>query len=488
MDVSIYINELLKSHKQVGITNLGTFFKKKSPGRYDAETHEFLPPSYILDFTTEVLEEYTLLNYISKQRGISTGSSQYFINQFVESIEQNLAEQQEAEIENIGKLVQKNNVIEFEPAQAINFGFDFYGLPPVKDVQPKTTETELTSIEQKEPPFEINKPIEKALDINTIETVVPDELEIYNEINPLNPQPAEHIQEENLPAKTNEEEVHEEISEVITTSKEQTPEETIPNEDDEVFEEISEINEPSLKNIEVLVAAPLIEDSESASSSEIDNINSEISEKPEYFKSAPEIIEPHTSNNGNHNIQPECEEYKPKTSLFIKILIGILIVLAAGAIAYFIQPEFFNNLIQKNIKAEAPIQVQSQATQKNLKTETDSLALADSIVQNAKKAGLQVDSARDSLTATVQKLPLNTTTFEVIGASVLNQKEADDFIATMKTKGIPAKVVEKKPGNRIKISIASFNTDEAARKERLNLEKQLNIKGLYIYTNKPIKK
>lgn len=460
MDVSIYLNELLKSHKQVGINNLGTFFKKKSPGRYDAETHSFLPPSYTLDFTAEVLEEYTLLNYISKQRNISTGSSQYFINQFAENIKEELTNKQEADIEGVGKLIQKNNTIEFEPAQAINFGFDFYGLPPVKDIQSDITVT---------PP--------EADDINVIETVIPDEIEFVNEIDEADTS----LTEQKPAALTNEpidNEVYEEISEVNIPSHQ---EETLPTEDDEVFEEISEINEPYLKNADTPVIAPLIEDSESISSNEIGNINSEIPE----FKAKPEIIESKIQAKIEENIQPEFEEYKRKIPTFIKILIGILIALAISAVAYFLQPEFFNNLIQKDFKAEEPVQVPNQEIQKDIKTESDSLSYADSIILNAKKADLQVDSARDTLKATIQKQALNTTTFEIIGASVINQKEADNFIATMKTKGIPAKIVEKKPGNRIKISIASFNTDEAARKERTNLEKELNIKGLYIYPIKP---
>ncbi|WP_448635674.1 HU domain-containing protein [Pedobacter panaciterrae] len=67
MDILSYLTELIKTRKEVGISGLGTFYKKKSPGRYDVETHSFLPPSYTLAFAEENRESQSLIAYISKK-------------------------------------------------------------------------------------------------------------------------------------------------------------------------------------------------------------------------------------------------------------------------------------------------------------------------------------------------------------------------------------------------------------------------------------
>jgi len=77
MDILLYLTELLQTRKNVGVAGLGTFYKKKSPGKYDAEKHAFLPPSFTLAFTTEVKESEELSSYISGKRNISTESANY---------------------------------------------------------------------------------------------------------------------------------------------------------------------------------------------------------------------------------------------------------------------------------------------------------------------------------------------------------------------------------------------------------------------------
>lgn len=77
MDILSYLLELLQQRKDVGVTDLGTFYKKKSPGRYDKETQSFLPPSYALVFTSELKENEALADFIASKRNISTDSEHY---------------------------------------------------------------------------------------------------------------------------------------------------------------------------------------------------------------------------------------------------------------------------------------------------------------------------------------------------------------------------------------------------------------------------
>ncbi len=161
MDILQYLIELLKTRKQIGIEGLGTFYKKKTPGRYDAETHSFLPPSYALEFSSDVLEHTNLSQYIQTKRGISEDSAKYFISQFVGEVHKGLQNGQYS-LENLGTLQQTGNQIAFTANQDINIGFDFFALPTVtanvQHVEPTPTqpEVELTNeaTEIREPAIE----------------------------------------------------------------------------------------------------------------------------------------------------------------------------------------------------------------------------------------------------------------------------------------------------------------------------------------------
>jgi len=134
MDIISYLLELLQQRKEVGITDLGTFYKKKSPGRYDKETQSFLPPSYVLQFTSELKEEDALPNFISTKRNISTESANYYIAQFTEEIKQKLEVEHEAELANFGRLFFTEHAgLSFEPIENISYGSEFYGLPSLQE-------------------------------------------------------------------------------------------------------------------------------------------------------------------------------------------------------------------------------------------------------------------------------------------------------------------------------------------------------------------
>ena len=125
MDILSCLTELIKTRKEVGISGLGTFYKKKSPGRYDVETHSFLPPSYTLAFMEEVREQQSLITYISKKRSISTEAATYYIDQFAEGTLKQLAETQRADFGEMGILTGTPGSLTFNPKNELSFGFDF---------------------------------------------------------------------------------------------------------------------------------------------------------------------------------------------------------------------------------------------------------------------------------------------------------------------------------------------------------------------------
>ena len=79
MDILSYLDELIKTRKAVGIPGLGSFYKKKSPGRYDAASHSFVPPTYVLEFTTDVKEEKLLRDFVSKNAHVDPDAAVYHI-------------------------------------------------------------------------------------------------------------------------------------------------------------------------------------------------------------------------------------------------------------------------------------------------------------------------------------------------------------------------------------------------------------------------
>ncbi|RZL46026.1 MAG: hypothetical protein EOO93_26445, partial [Pedobacter sp.] len=142
MDILLYLTELLQTRKTVGIVGLGTLYKKKSPGKYDAQQHSFVPPSYSLAFTSEIKEDEELASYISEKRNITTDAANYFIGEFAERIQAELADNNEANLAPLGKLQSINGEITLVADEAQNVGFEFYGLPVVAETTEDTLKSE----------------------------------------------------------------------------------------------------------------------------------------------------------------------------------------------------------------------------------------------------------------------------------------------------------------------------------------------------------
>ncbi|CAH0312205.1 MULTISPECIES: SPOR domain-containing protein [unclassified Pedobacter] len=148
MDILSYLLELLQQRKEVGITGLGTFYKKKYPGRYDKEKQTFLPPGYTLQFSAEVTEENALANFISAKTSISDDDARNHIAQFVEEVNQKLELDHEAELQNTGRLFFTEQGLGFEPVKNMNYGSEFYGLPSLAETVIEEIKTDLPQQEE----------------------------------------------------------------------------------------------------------------------------------------------------------------------------------------------------------------------------------------------------------------------------------------------------------------------------------------------------
>lgn len=506
MDILQYLIALLKTRKQIGVEGLGTFYKKKTPGRYDAESHSFLPPSYALEFTTEQLENTALSEYIQNKRGISADSAQYFINQFVTEVQQSLTNGT-YELANLGTLQKVDDQLAFTPSQDINTGFDFFALPPVTATIPQASieETEALSkpdtvaehsqIEQVQVP-EFEQEINK---LGFTETAATTEEESANTEEDLTEEePVEHTNEQK--------QATEEVENLGSDNQEAAPISVTEQEPPapETFEEVTSVDtnneveheeDQDTWNFEKdnVISEEDLNTEEIFTEKEADTqITFTEEEKPKDFKLNSttqewsfDTIDSKTKQEENVLIEDfdreEIEEQAPveqtKMPFYQKLLLGLLIVAIALVILYFVRPTVFESFKKDNTNPNDKIAVPIERS--NLKTQKDSLSFADSIMKNADKVGLEVEKAKDTLKVTASKTEVPTTyTYDVIIASFATDAKAQAYISRMKSKGFDAKI-STMHGKRKNISIATYNHIDSAQKYVAKFRKQFNNKDIY---------
>ena len=468
MDILSYLTTLIKTHKEVGIPGLGTIYKMKSPGRYDVDTHSFLPPSYSLNFTSDLREQKLLTDLISKKKNISADAATYFVEQFSQNILDELSGHQESDFGELGTFSTASGSLAFIPKQDSNFGFDFYGLPTLNaELKSESAEALKEETLQTEQSIEEELPVEEEQFVQEeLPHVTAEQLELENnnadlgdgtieEIpEPLNEQPAEEI-------------LHLDSTEVPATDQQDNSDEQ------EVYEEIAEV--VSIPETPASPSAPIIETPEPLN---------DVYETANVFNKTPSEQPPHFS----------VDYSAPERSgmpAYMKVIIGLAAIIILAGVIYMVRPELFDSILKKNSGQPVEMAGTTEAIQNDEQIKLDSIAQADSIRRINERAILTVDSAKDStktikpiekpIEVATEKTTEATISYEIIAASLLNQKEADNFLADMKRKGIPAKIADM-PGRRVKISIGSFADEETAKKELEILKKTTKIPGIYIYT------
>jgi len=582
MDMLSYLISLVKTSKEVGIPGIGTIYKKKSPGRYDVQTHSFLPPSYTLAFSEELAESYSLTEFVARKRNISVAAATYFVEQFSEEINKQLDNHHEASLGALGTLHNHSGTLTFSSGDAAEFGFEYYGLPAIKDEVWSAADAEPA---QQEPAEQTEKPRTEQLELENsnadvtdghsdesteqstagvasteAEPAFADRVVATEPISDMHSTVVTPIHDTKVgETQISENQFNEKINGDIEADQtpndktvvdehlndqqlnyqqpaDQTSTEDVPNEEEAVYEEITELGLP--EKVALIIPLPEIETPEGVEHIE-DHAHLHVSTLHQSGNSRPTLNEtlaqaaataPVLDEPAGH-VETETppvyyhleEEAPEKTGMpwYLKVIIALLVIAIAAAATYVLKPELFENLLYKN-ETEQP-QLSNQALQKT----ADSIATADSIKQSIEAAMLADSLKKDSLPATgiaaqpgqkvtsteqaaiekkaaeqkaaeqkaIEKtiaapttvpqpetLPAGTT-FEVIGSSLSSQKEADRFLAQMKKAGIKAKAF---PGKKvIRISIATFKDDKTARAAIPALKEKLGINGLYVYTNKP---
>ncbi|MCX2583544.1 hypothetical protein [Pedobacter sp. MR22-3] len=513
MDILSYLFELLQQRKEVGIAGLGTFFKKKYPGRYDKEKQSFLPPGFTLHFTPEVKEENILEDYVAAKRNISVESAGYYISKFVEETNLRLEEEHEAILDRIGRLYFTEHAgLSFDPAENITYGSEFFGLPAlsennIEEVKPAVDKTEEEVNSEIPDKTVTSSPFANpSYQHPAIENIEPDEVK----------DDFKHTLKHTIPA--------EEVKDTPEFIKEQHA--AHPNrfghtpESEEAYKEAVQQANENTSQLETPVATNAVVPDETAIS-ETDILQpvphsgrfslradadtpktylhlDENTAEPEPVIDAPSFIKAqhaeHPNRFGHDPILSE-EETPQGMSTWLKITIAVLIVIIAVAITYLIKPELFTG----QISPAQPIKTvtdTAQVTVDPAKARQDSAAKTDSILKVN-----QVQKKTDSLGKLTEKpvvkppvetpkesqIPVNTgpSTFNVIAASFQSEKKALVFIKQMEKIGLKAEIA-KLPGRLKKVSIASFKTQKEAEVQKEILQKKLKGKGFFvqqIFTN-----
>ncbi len=502
MDILQYLLELLKVHRLIGVNGLGTFVKKKTPGRYDTTSHSFVPPSYTIDFDSDLLENGLLQNHIQEKRGISEGAAHYFIDQFVDSLKQELSQSDKVYLEGLGTLTNENGSYVFTAADNVNLGFDFFALPnlviPEQSLEVSSQE-ELHSDTENSTPI---NPTDEELAEPAIAT--PD-----NESEALPTQ----SQYEALPPTEEELFETEAIAQVEVEQSQLTDNDDEASSTQETVEQESSPETEHVSNLEEAISAvdekePIIEvqataetlleeknviqptlqpESHSASTQTVlstpaENKEFEIQSTLHNWdfgdKLEPKVNFEEEAIDGTDDQEHE-EQVKRGMPLYQKISLFLLVVAMLLAAAYYFEPQVFENFGRKkstdNEKMVIPV------TPPVLKDQTDSLSFADSIMQHAQKAGLEVEPAKDTLkiSSSTKKIE-EIVTYEIIAAAFAKESEAQEYISYMKKKGFEAKVANM-PGKLFKkISIASYNNLDSAQSNLTRLRKQFKNDKIYI--------
>jgi nucleoid DNA-binding protein len=418
MEILQYIVELVQSQKEVGIAGLGTIYRKKSPGRYDAATQSFLPPSQTIDFKDEVSDTEALTILLVARENISKASAENAIKLFVGGIRQQLSEYGEANFHPLGTLKSTGDKLSIDVESNFKPGFEYFGLPKLEE-----------------------RPVEP-------EVLQPEEI-----------------------------------------AREEAEEEPIASDEPEPIPEVADVVPAVEPEVTPTPATPAVEDVMASNLMEEENPGRETAE-PQLI----EVPKPFEASASDYSVPNEprvgyapnvvVEEPAAKQDrLLLKVSLGLLALIVIGVAGYLMYPA-----MNDASRADGVVAVDSNKVRADsLKRMETSRAIQDSMARldTVKTIPPAADTATIGGAGTATTLVDTTTTFEIIGASVLNRKEADWFITQMKRHGIKAKVVKNMAGKRLKMSIATVNDAEAARAERDRLEKKLKIKGIYIYRNKP---
>jgi hypothetical protein len=130
MNISLYISELLRDYDEVCLSDIGTFYKERTPASFNEALGVFNAPYDKVRFRPKADGDDVLVKYISQVKKISEASSRYFINKFINGIQQGLSTDNEVDLQPIGVLKKSPSGLQLI---ANNESPGYFGLQAVHD-------------------------------------------------------------------------------------------------------------------------------------------------------------------------------------------------------------------------------------------------------------------------------------------------------------------------------------------------------------------
>lgn len=143
MDIVAHLAALLKDKNEIGLEGIGTFSRKKQPGKYDIEAGNFTPPKYSLEFSEEVANTNVLRDYLMENYSLTEDAAVSAINDWSEQLLERLSKHEIVILKNIGELNWQHGHVLFTPDADVDLGNAFFGYPLVKDIPTETASISL---------------------------------------------------------------------------------------------------------------------------------------------------------------------------------------------------------------------------------------------------------------------------------------------------------------------------------------------------------
>ena len=383
MDLKSYLLELIATQKIIGINAFGTLYKNKIPGRYDFETHSFLPPKYEISFTTGLKEDETLANFISEKKNISVESANYYINAFVENIQTQLTDHQQADFSPFGELKLIDDQIVFEPSKTFEISFDFYGLPRVA-----ATVEENLILEDTETTEDIESE-EKAESEEKTEDIEPEE-------------------------KAEDAEPEEKVEFIVHETKGEDTESRPEQDEQPVYDEIADVNDiQTINEIEEKLDVEKKEDTDTVPFGITDPL----------WK--PTVIHP-------YNYDDDDDENTGRGKrIFFKTLLVLFIIAIAGAVVYFFYPDVFSSMKEhldsNQIENKTMVMIDSNLNSKIDSPITDSVkntpiltnVVKDSLIYEVIGSAMKTQRKADEVILTLSKRGISAKKMEAMPGKLI---------------------------------------------------------------------
>ncbi|MHC1703647.1 MAG: SPOR domain-containing protein [Tenuifilaceae bacterium] len=161
MEINLIIRELLAKHTFISLPGIGSFIQKYEPAHLLGDGKTFAPPTQLISFdVSRNFNDEAIENFIVEKLKVDHSRATELVNEFINSVNQDLSSGKEVNILNVGVLTKdKNGQISFTQSQ--DLASSTFGL---KEFAIETTASEKSKVVKKEEkkPIPVIKPQKKS--------------------------------------------------------------------------------------------------------------------------------------------------------------------------------------------------------------------------------------------------------------------------------------------------------------------------------------